>query len=31
MCGRITMQGYADSAKPLASVPPEEPVSREDW
>lgn len=30
MCGRITMQGYADSAKPLASAPPEEPVSRED-
>lgn len=30
MCGRITMQGYADSAKPLEKAPPEEPVSRED-
>ncbi|HEV2545073.1 MAG TPA: RibD family protein [Methylobacterium sp.] len=30
MCGRITMQGYADSAKPLASAPTEEPVSRQD-
>ncbi|MFF8801117.1 MULTISPECIES: dihydrofolate reductase family protein [unclassified Methylobacterium] len=30
MCGRITMQGYADSAEPLATEPPEAPVSRED-
>ncbi|GJE77906.1 MULTISPECIES: RibD family protein [Methylorubrum] len=30
MCGRITMQGYADSAQPLPEAPPEEPVSRED-
>lgn len=30
MCGRITMQGYADSAKPLASAPPDEAVTRED-
>lgn len=30
MCGRITMQGYADSAEPLAEAPPEEPVSRGD-
>lgn len=34
MCGRITMQGYADSADPLAeppaSAPPEAPAPRED-
>ncbi|GAB6843152.1 riboflavin biosynthesis pyrimidine reductase [Methylorubrum rhodinum] len=30
MCGRITMQGYADSAEPLPEIPGEEPVSRED-
>lgn len=30
MCGRVTMQGYADSAKPLPEAPPEAPVSRED-
>ncbi len=34
MCGRITMQGYADSAeplaKPLATATPEAPISRED-
>ena len=30
MCGRITMQGYADSAEPLTQTPPEEPVSRAD-
>lgn len=30
MCGRITMQGYADSAEPLAEAPLEGPVSRED-
>ena len=31
MCGRITMQGYADSAEPLASPPSDDgPVPRED-
>ena len=32
MCGRITMQGYADSGEPLASPPADDgtPVPRED-
>lgn len=32
MCGRITMQGYADSASPLAAAPPDDgvPVPRTD-